>query len=605
MKKEKKSSGFWKIFWASGLSKLLFGLIGGLIMMFMFFGIIGGIVGGAGLAPLEVEKHSVLHMKLDGTIGEFSKGEIDPLQMKVNTSLGLSDILIGIQEAAKDDKIDGIYLDLGNVNAGMATLSEIREALERFKSSGKFVIAFNSGEAVTQKGYYLTSVADECYGFPTSMFEWMGLSSERMFYKGLLEKMDVKVQIIRGSDNDFKSAVEPFFLEQMSDSNRVQTERYLNSMWSNMLNDISASRNISVEKLNEIADSVYVTRNQDALKYGMLDSTLYLDNIYDILMAKTECEKLEDLKLVPFSRYAKNKGLSKVLLTKKDDQNIAVILAEGNVTTGEGEGVASGRICKYIRDARLDKNIKAIVLRVNSPGGSALASEEIWREVSLANEVKPVVVSMGDVAASGGYYISAPASYIFAQENTITGSIGVFGMIPYAGDFMKNKVGITFDRAQTNTHSGISLFKELSEDEYGLIQKEIDFIYGDFVGKVAQGREQLTEAKVRVIGRGRVWTGTDALRIGLVDEIGGLHEATNKAIELAEIKEAKVRFYPKKKPDPFIEFIEAQKEQDEDKLIHIKQNEVPTVVTSTMEQIKNVQSMSGIQARMPYDIYIH
>jgi protease-4 len=605
-KKENKKS-FWRMFWASTLSKLITSIVVGLICMFVFLGIIGALAGGFAAEPLKVSEHSVLHMKLTGTIGETSKAEFNPMAMQLNSSLGLSDILTGIEEAAKDENIDGIYLEMGSISAGLATVTEIREALVKFKESGKFLIAYNSGEAITQKGYFLTSVADECYGFPTSMFEWMGLSSEKMFYKGLLDKLDVKVQIIRGSDNDFKSAVEPFFLEKMSDSSRVQTERYINGLWDNMLTEISISRSISVAKLNEIADSVYVTRNLDAYKYGLLDSTLYLDNIYDKLMAKTGVSELKELNLVKFSRYAKSQSLRRNTMDEFNDQNLAVIIAEGNVTTGTGDGVASGRICKYIRDARLDDNIKAIVLRVNSPGGSALASEEIWREVQLADKVKPVVVSMGDVAASGGYYIAAPSRYIFAQNNTITGSIGVFGMIPNTEDFFKNQLGITFDRAKTNTHTGMSINRALTEKEFSLIQKEIDFIYGDFVQKVADGRDQLDVKRVRQIARGRVWTGTDALAIGLIDEIGGLQDAIVKANELGEITESKVRFYPKRVADPLVSFLEMQQDQQDkhDKMLTIKNNELPEEITTYLNEIKNIKSMTGIQARLPYDIYIH
>ncbi|MFN5845194.1 MAG: signal peptide peptidase SppA, partial [Flavobacteriia bacterium] len=405
------------------------------------------------------------------------------------------------------------------------------QALNDFEKSGKFLVAYNSGEMITQKEYYLSSAANEVFGFPSSAMEIIGLGTEMAFFKGTLDKLDVEVQVIRGSNNDFKSAVEPYFRTAMSDSSRVQVERYLTSMWEDIRTDIAADRKITIEEINAIADSAKIRRAEDAIDFNLMDGVKYRDEVIAHISKKIGLEEEEDLNLQSFEKYAKKKFYQNQLLTKNDRPNIAVILAEGAVSK-DGDELTSKEICKLFQDVRKNKTIKTVVFRINSPGGSALASDEIWREVQLTNKTKKVIVSMGDVAASGGYYIAAPAAAIFAEPTTITGSIGVFGMIPYTGKMLENKLGISFDRAGTNRHSIMTTNRKLDAEEYGIIQEEVDAIYEQFLTRVAEGRGMTTE-KVNVLARGRVWTGRDALKIGLVDQLGGINDAIDYAAKKA------------------------------------------------------------------------
>ena len=391
----------------------------------------------------------------------------------------------------------------------------------------------------------------------------MGIGAEFVFLKGALEKLEVEMQIIRGSNNRFKSAVEPLIYEQMSDANRLQTEKYINALWNEMTSSIAKSRNMKVAYLNQIADSVFIRKSGDAVNYRMADSATYYDGILDILTRKSGASSTEELNLLSFKKYAKKMTKEERILDKMNAKNIAVIFAEGDIVDGAGSfnSIGGTSLSELIREARLDDDIKAVVLRINSPGGSALASDIIWREVILTKAVKPVIVSMGDVAASGGYYIACAADRIFAQPNTITGSIGVFGIIPYTGDMFKNKLGVTFDRVQTNEHSVLSLNKRLTESELTLIQQGVDDIYDDFISKVAAGRG-LTKAEVDSIGQGRVWAGTDAIQIGLIDTFGGLRDAIAYAALKANIKteDIAIRHYPEEKDNGLMELLESLEE---------------------------------------------
>jgi protease-4 len=429
--------------------------------------------------------------------------------------------------------------------------------------------------------------------------EVLGLGTELAFFKGTLDKLEVEVQVIRGSNNDFKSAVEPYFRSNMSDSSRVQIERYLTSMWEDIRTDIATDRKITIDELNMIADSAKIRRAEDAIDYKLLDGVKYRDEVIELVSKKVGLEEDEDLNLQSFEKYAKKKFYQNQLLTKNDKPNIAVILAEGAVSK-DGEELTSKEICKLFQDVRKNKTIKTIVFRVNSPGGSALASDEIWREVQLTNKTKKVIVSMGDVAASGGYYIAAPAEAIFAEPTTVTGSIGVFGMIPYTGKMLENKLGISFDRAATNRHSVMTTNRKLDAEEYAMIQEEVDAIYDQFLSRVAEGRG-MTKEKVNVIARGRVWTGRDALKIGLVDKLGGINDAIDYAAKKADIKEKKVLYYPLKKEDKLSEILEQLEEEEE---FEISSGQMPTELVQYYKQLKKIESMTGIQMRMPYEIVI-
>lgn len=594
-----KKVTFGRIFWPSFVAVLIASVVGLIIFVFVLSGIIGSLTPKS--TPVITQANSILHVKLDGPIDELANTELDVSTFKVNTTVGLSDILFGFEKAKKDDNIKGIFLELGSISCGYATAKEIRNAINDFEKSGKFVVAYNSGELVGLGKYYISSAANELYGFPTSTMEFLGLGGELTFFKNTLDKLGVEVQIIRGSNNDFKSAVEPFFLNKMSDSSRLQMETYVNNIWAEMRNDIAADRKVSAEDLNHYASEMLIKRLKDAEKYKLIDAVKYRDEVISILKKKVKIAENHDLKLVSFEKYARSKFKDDQVLMQDSKPNVAVIVASGDVSV-DGDGLASNRVCEMLRKVRETESIKTVVLRVNSPGGSALASDEIWREVKLTNEKKKVIVSMGDVAASGGYYIAAPAARIFAEPTTITGSIGVFGMIPYLGNFMNDKLGLTFDYVKTNKHAGFSLNRRLSPEELANIQTEVDEIYKDFLDRVSEGRNMTVE-QVNNIARGRVWTGTDAVKIGLVDELGGLKDAIAYAAKTAGVKDAKVVYYPLIEDD----FMEALSEQMEgmNKKSSVKSNALPVELIKQYEKLKQVESMSGIQMRMPFTIDFH
>lgn len=590
----KRKSLFGRIYWPSLLAVFTAFAVGALFFIF----IIGGIIGYAtvsGTSKTQVKDNSILHMKLDGPIAERSHSEFDPMSFKVNVTPGLIDILYGLQVAKEDDKIKGVFLELGNISCGYATAKELRDAIKDFQKSGKFVLAYNSGEYVGLGKYYISSSAKEVYGFPTSTMNFLGLGSQLTFYKGALDKLGVEMQIVRGSNNDFKSAVEPFFLEKMSDSSRLQMQTYVDNIWKSMRNDIAADRNISSNDLYKWADEMRIKRVKDAVEYKLMDGNKYRDEILAMLQKKVGAKSVDDLNLVSFEKYARSQFRVDQILNEKSKPNLAVIIAEGDIAV-EGKGISSRKLCALIKEARENKTIKTVVLRVNSPGGSALASDEIWREIVLTNQTKKVIVSMGDVAASGGYYIASPAVRIFAEENTITGSIGVFGMVPYTGKLMQDKLGLSFDEIKTNKHAVLSPNRKMTEEEYKTVQAEVDDIYDDFLSRVSEGRK-MTKEQVNVIARGRVWTGTDAVRIGLVDEIGGLKSAIAYAAKQAGIKDVKVLYYPLVEQDGFSSVLETI--GDTDAKINI-QTQIPVELKTALDEWNNVRSISGIQMRLPF-----
>ncbi len=591
---EKKIT-FGRIFWPSLIAALIVSILGSLL----FFIGLGGLIGSFGETPEKViQDKTVLHLSLSGEIKESSSAKFDPNSFGIENKIGLSDLLYGFEMAKKDEHIKGIFIELKNAQCGMSTAKEIRNAINDFEKSGKFVVAYHAGEVVSQKQYYIASAANENYGFPSSMMEFVGLGGEMMFFKNTLDLLEVEMQVIRGKNNDFKSAVEPFFLTKMSDSSRLQTERYINNIWTNMLSDISAERKVSVQELNRLANEFKIKRISDAVKYKLIDATKYRDEIFEILHKKVGGKTNEELNLSAFEKYAKSEFESNQTGIQKS-ANIAVIVAEGDVSV-DGEGLSSTKICKYLREVRLNKEIKTVVFRINSPGGSALASDEIWREVYLLNQKKKVIVSMGDVAASGGYYIAAPAHKIFAESNTITGSIGVFGVIPYTGKMFENKLGITFDEVKTNEHAVVSTNRKLTAFEISSIQDEVDHIYDEFLDRVATGRK-MTKTQVNKIARGRVWTGNDALKIGLIDQIGGIKDAIAFAKKTAGIKEEKLIFYPKKKDNPFDQIFEMLENQENEEEIVVK-TKMPASFVHYYETIKKLENLNGIQMRLPFSV---
>ena len=478
----------------------------------------------------------------------------------------------------------------------MATLEELRAALIDFKESKKWIVSYS--EVYTQGSYYIASAADKIYVNPAGIVEHRGLASELMFFKNALEKLDVEMQIIR--HGKFKSAVEPYMLEKMSDANREQMQLILNTAWTSMTEQVSKSRGISIEKLNELADNMTIQDAQIAKAEGLVDELYYKDEILAELRKRLELEDNDDINSISLGKYATT--LKKKKKNDKSKNQIAVVYAAGEIRSGKSKGeiMGSETISKAIREARLDSNVKAIVLRVNSPGGSALASDVMWREVVLATKAKPVIVSMGNVAASGGYYIACAADKIVADEKTITGSIGVFGVIPNAQGLMNNKLGITFDRVQTNKHAGLmTVFKPLTGEEKDIIQIGVEKIYDDFITKVADGRG-MTKEEVDAIGQGRVWMGKDALNIGLVDEIGGMDRAIEIAQEHAKLDDFEMVSYPKLK-DPFEEIIEELGLNIETRIL----NKALGNEHKYYKKLQSVTQQSGIMTRMAFDIDIH
>jgi protease IV len=607
-----------KEFFKNVLASLVGQLFAGIILMFLFAVFLVSMFMGS-LESLgeekdtEIKDHSVLHLRFTKPVTDqernqgFSFGADGFIGEKGS---GLNVILESIERAATDDKIKGIFLDLGVITGGIATIEEIRNALIEFKKSGKFIVSY--AELFTHKSYYLSSVADEILIYPEGFLQHTGLTAEIMFLKGMIEKMELDLTIIRGTNNKFKSAVEPLILESMSESNRRQTETYLFAIWNHMLKGISETRKKSVEDLNMIADSLFMDDADKAVKYGFADKKAYRDEVLASLKTRAGTEEKDELELVSITKYNKDKRFIKKKKEKDQEKSgkpkIAVIYATGDIIDGKGDDNSIGSITlsEQIRDARTDTSVKAIVLRVNSPGGSALASDVIWRETILAKETKPFIVSMGDVAASGGYYIACAADKIYAQPTTITGSIGVFGVLPNIQRMMKEKLGITYDRVKTNKHSDLgSVTRPMDDFEYLVIQRGVDDIYGDFISKVASGRQHknLSTADVDSIGQGRVWAGTDALRLGLVDELGGLNDAIAEAAKRANLTDFIKIEYPEVK-DPFEELLE--KLSGEEKMQVLFENfGINREMMMYLYNIKRLLGQKGVKAFMPFYLEIH
>jgi protease IV len=587
---------FFKFMLASMTGYLLLWIVMGLI----FFSIVASIASFAKKTTVTIDNNTVLTLKLDQPIPDRTSdnpfSDFDFASMSTKKAQGLDNLLKVIKRAANDDKIKGIFLDLTDIPAGIATIEEIRNALLEFKKSEKFIYSYS--EDYSQRSYYIASVSDKIFLNPQGSLTFKGLAAELMFFKGTLEKLEVQAQIIR--HGKFKSAIEPFILDKASDANREQYQKLLDGIWKQMLDGISAERKVSIEQLTQIADSLKVQLAVDAVKYKLVDKLVYRDEVLDEIKTKLGIATDKDISFVTPAKYLKSKeGKNKLVIGKK---KIAIVYAIGQIEAGEGDEktIGSERISKAIREARGDSSVRAIVLRINSPGGSALASEVIWREVVLAQKVKPVVVSMGDLAASGGYYIACGAEKIYAQPNTLTGSIGVFGIIPNLEKLFKNKLGITFDVIKTNKYSDyITTSRAMVPYETKVLTNQIENIYQVFIGHVAEGRK-MTTAQIDSIGQGRVWSGVDAKRIGLVDELGGLQKAVEEAAKLAGLTEYKIVNYPKFK-DPFTQIIEQL--SGEEKTSQIK--EMLGENYAYYEYLQNIKSQKGIQARMPFDLVIY
>ena len=548
---------FWRSFWASIFAYVVLSAVVIVLINLIVFSVAGSFME---KEEFKISDNSYLELNLNFNIDERS-GIVTTNDLKnpISKSYGIHEIRKVLEKAKNDEKIKGIVLRIPSVNMGMSTIDNLRSYLEDFKNSGKFIIAYD--ESFSMGAFYLNSVADKIYLYPQGMVDFRGLGSEIMFFKKALDKLDIDIQIIRGKGNKFKGAVEPFMYEKMSIENKLQIKKLLDDIWKNMTHNIKDSRNISLENLNEIADSLYSYNATGSLKYQLVDDLIYEDQLDSIIRKNIGVKSEEKIHSISFKKYL-DKNLNPISLgsgfgSKKG--NIAVVYALGTIVSGESseENMGSSTIVKAINKANKDSTIKAIVLRVNSPGGSALASDVIWRSIEKTKVNKPVIVSMGDLAASGGYYISCGADRIFAEPNTITGSIGVFGMIPNLGRMLNNKIGITFDRVETNDHAAFTMFKALDKKELSTFQKGVDQIYDTFISKVAMGRDGLKKSDVHKIAMGRVWSGKKALDLELVDEIGSLQSAIDFAASKVGIENNKVKLIhlPERKNDELLELL--------------------------------------------------
>ena len=606
-------------------------IVSGALFSVLFVGIfIGGIVSAFSEAePENVEpvskENTVLRMDLSGSITErstqnanFSLGGFE-----ANSTLGLRDIVKGLERAAEDDDVEGIYMDLDGAAAAPSTMLDLRNAIDRFQESGKWVIGW--GEMASMGGMYLTASADELYLHPNGYADFSGMRLQTTYYTGMLEKLGVGMTVLRGPDNEFKSAVEPFTRKSMSAANRVQLNALLDGIWRQTSGGIAQGRGVEESVLDEIAENIALRTAEDAVEWDLFDGLLYEDELKERIKERLDGE---DPIYVDFSDYLNPSGLGGLELSmeggflgslfendygeKEEEEelggSLAVIYAVGGIDMGDGDdqSIGSVTLSKALRQARLAPDVKAVVLRVSSPGGSALASDIIWRETELLKEAgKTLVVSMGDYAASGGYYISAGADRIFANPTTITGSIGVFGMLPYAEELMKDKMGLAFDDVKTHNHAGIGLDAQLDPVQREAMNASITNIYEDFVSIVADGRG-MTFEDVDAIARGRVWTGEDALEIGLVDELGDLESAIADAASRAgldSLDEDQIVFLPEAM-DPLQAFVEdlAGAEMLGEALVKAG---IPEEQWRQWLSVKRmVESKDRIQARLPFGIEI-
>ena len=539
-----------------------------------------------------IGKNSILELQLQQPISDYvGNNELDPFTGIFEQSQGLDEILHALEVAKNDDDVKGISINNNFIMAGLAQTQAIRKALRAFKESGKFIYAYS--DFYMQKDYYLASVADSVFMNPVGALDFRGLSTEVLFFKDLQEKTGVKMEVIR--HGKYKSAVEPFLSNEMSEANRTQLKELIGSLWNSMVSEISEGRNLSSTDLNTIADTLGGRTPKYAKASGLVDGILFYDEYEQKLRNATALNSDEDIKYVALNDYVKR---SNKKITRKGDDKVAIVFAQGEILYGEGgpNVIGQGIINEAIIKARDDKRVKAIVLRINSPGGSALTSDIIWREIQLAKEKKPVVVSMGNVAASGGYYIAVGADKIYAEPTTITGSIGVFGTIPNITELAAD-IGINAEQVGTNKNSvEYSLFEPMTDDFRNVVLESIEQTYDTFLQRVSHGRG-ITVAEADSLGQGRVWSGVDAKRLGLVDELGTLEEAIAEAANLAGLETYGIKKFPKYKSglERFLEDMSGA--QTKQQLI---EEEIGTETYTILKQIKSVMEQKGVQARMPF-----
>lgn len=584
-----------KEFLRSTLATITGVLICGFIFIILGVTMLAGFVASSESETI-VMPNSVFTLELKGTVQErYQPSPVDQFFEDQISTYGLEDILSSIQKAKEDEQIKGIYLHTGALACSTASLQAIHRALADFKQSGKFLIAY--ADMYTQGGYYLASVADKVIVNPVGSLSWHGLASETMFLKDFLAKIGVKMQIFRVGT--YKSAVEPMTNTEMSPANREQTQAFLESTWKSIVSDVAASRNISVDSLNLLADQNMDLRPaEDYVRCGLADTLMYKDEVLSYLKSLaglTEEDNLQTLSLDEMTR------VKSVTPKSKTRDVVAVYYAYGEIDNGSSydEGINSEKMTKDLRDLRKDKNVKAVVLRVNSPGGSAYGSEQIWREVNLLKAEKPVVVSMGDYAASGGYYISCAANKIVAEPTTLTGSIGIFGMMPDASELLTNKLGLHFDGVKTHKMADMgSMSRPFNAEESALMQQMVNQGYALFTKRCAEGRNIPLEELCK-IAEGRVWTGSMAKELKLVDELGGLDTAIQLAAELGKVKDYKLKSYPAKQ-----DFLTELLNTRTDRYIHGQLQETFGEYYQGFEWLRHVKQSDRLQARLPFNMRI-
>ena len=585
-----------KEFLRSTLATITGVLICGFIFIILGISTLVGIMASSETETV-VPPNSVFTLELKGTIQErYQPSPVDQFFEDQISTYGLEDILNAIQKAKENDLIKGIYLHTGALSCSAASLQAIHRALADFKQSGKFLVAY--ADAYTQGGYYVASVADKVIVNPVGSLSWHGLASETMFLKDFLAKIGVKMQIFRVGT--YKSAVEPMMSTEMSPANREQTQAFLESTWKSILNDVSASRHISADSLNLLAD-----RNMDFqpaetyVSSGLADTLMYQDEVLNYLKSLTGLSDEDDLKTLNLDEMTRVKATAPKSKTR---DVVAVYYAYGEIDNGSSsydEGINSEKVTKDLRDLRKDKNVKAVVLRVNSPGGSAYGSEQIWREVSLLKAEKPVVVSMGDYAASGGYYISCAAHKIVAEPTTLTGSIGIFGMMPDASELLNDKLGLHFDGVKTHKMADMgSMSRPFNAEESALMQQMVNQGYALFTKRCAEGRHIPLEELCK-IAEGRVWTGSMAKELKLVDELGGLDTAIQLAAQLGKVKDYNLQTYPAKE-----DFLTQLLNTRTDRYIHSQLQETFGEYYRSFDWIRHLGQSDRLQARLPFNLRI-
>lgn len=570
--------------------------------MFLFLILIIGAFAGSGDGKPKLEKNSIIELDLSEISLDYNGiFEPSPFEALLDSEQKASviEVIDAIEAAKTDENIKGISILKNNSLLGLAQTKAIRNKLDEFKKSGKFIYAYS--DVLSQLDYYLNSVADQVYLNPVGELDFKGLASEVIYMKDLQEKSGVKFEIIR--HGKYKSAVEPFLAQEMSPENREQMTVLLQSIWETIITDIATSRKLDVAALNSIADNLGARTPEMALETKLIDKIGYEDEYHDLIHKKLKTKKDTKYNKISISEYASIADSPSTNFTA--DNTIAVIYAQGEIQGGEGSVniIGEGSINRSLKEAREDKDVKAVVLRVDSPGGSALTSELIWREIELTKKIKPVVVSMGNVAASGGYYISCNSDYIFAEPSTITGSIGVFGMLPNMSQLGKN-IGINAEQVKTHKNaSGYSLFEPIDEDYKNVVLESIESVYSTFLQRVADGRK-MTREQVDTIAQGRIWTGTDAVKNGLVDELGSLEDAIKYAATVAKIKEYRIENFPEYETD--LNSILANLSgisifQSKETLLR---EQIGTEAYMLLEKIKRAQNTKGVQAMMPFSLEI-